>query len=124
MCHYTTGSNHAFISYCDSRQNTDTGSNPYIIADADWFCIFKSGSTFLSVKWMSCCIESAIRSDKNIVPKYNLCLIENDTIDIHEEIFPDFNIISIVTVEWRQYFYIIPCFTKDDFYKRIPILIH
>ena len=100
---YTSGSDHAIITNGYSGQYADVSTYPYVVADGDWFCIFQPAVTMLNIKWMSGCIETTSGRDKNIVAKRDFRLIKNYAIDVHVEVFSQFDIVSVVAMEGRFY---------------------
>ena len=75
------------------------GTYPYIVADMNGFGIFQSLVPLLHIQGMTCCIESAVGSNKHVVAKGNGRSVQDDAVHIAVEVFTQVDVIAVVTIE-------------------------
>lgn len=97
--HHCTRTNYATLSYSDTWQDIDPGTDPYIIPDRYRKSIFKPLISASGIKSMTGCVDSHVRSNKHVVTNLNFRPVKNCKIHISVEIVTDFDVIPIVTVE-------------------------
>ena len=79
-----------------------TCSNPHIIAHCDGVGILQALIAAVGINRMTCCVKTAVGSDKHIIAKSDFGTIQNDGIVVGEEILTYFDIIAIIAPERCQ----------------------
>ena len=61
---------------------------------------------------MACRVESASRGDEYIVPESDPGSVENHAVEVHEEVFSDFNVVAVVALERGAYLEVFACLSE------------
>ncbi len=99
FCHYTSGSDHAVVTYGHSRQYRDRCSDPYVVADGYRPGIFQTFVSFNRVNRMTGGVESAVRGYEDIVAECHLGSVKDDEVEIGVEVFAYTYVVAIVAEE-------------------------
>ena len=92
---------HAAVSDGHAGKNDGAASNPHIVADADRPGIFQTGSPHLRFERMRRGVHLHRRSHLKVVPDLDQRAIEKNAIEIDEGMYPQPNVIAIITGEER-----------------------
>ena len=100
--HNTPAANHNITPNRNAGHDRNTGANSYIAANCNGVGIFQPSASAFKINGMSGSMKSAVRSNKYIVPKGYFCTVQNHGVMIGKEIFANFNVVTVITPEWRH----------------------
>lgn len=80
--YYTASSYYATITYRHTRQHTDVGPNPHIVAHSDGVGILQPPVSQFDIERMTRSIKPAVWSNEDVVSKPYFRTIENHHVDV------------------------------------------
>ena len=93
---HAAGADHAAAADRHARQNADAGTDPDVVADRYRPRIFQPPAAQSGVKRMPGGIESAVRTDKNVVAENDFCPVKYNAIMVGVKVFADFNVSAVI----------------------------
>ena len=87
------------VTNCHTRQDGHTATNPYIIANGDWFCPLSTAVALHGVCTMAGRVDAYIRADKTVISNGDTCFVEHGEVEVGKEPLAHTNLLAIVAIE-------------------------
>lgn len=97
--HHTAAADDDIIADSHAWHHLYTCAEPDVVSHRDGVGIFKALIAALKVDGVACRVESAVRSDKNIVTEGHVPAVEDDEVVVGIEVFTHTDVIAVITPE-------------------------
>lgn len=83
----------------DTWQHRDIAAKPYVVAHMDGFGPLDAGVASLDVDGMDGRVEAAVGTNKDVVAKGHLSLVEDGEVEVGKEMFAQLDVTTVVAMQ-------------------------